>query len=43
MVYNVIKKLNENRDPGEDRITAELLKYGGRNLWRIIYNLVPII
>jgi hypothetical protein len=29
--------------PGEDGIAAELLKYGGMNLWRIIYNLIAII
>jgi hypothetical protein len=40
MVYNVQKRLKKNIAPGEDGITAELLKYGGRNLWRRIYNLI---
>jgi len=42
MVYNVIKGLMKNRAPSENGITAELLKYGGKNLWRIINNLIII-
>jgi hypothetical protein len=43
MVYNVIKGLKKNRASSENGITAELLKYGGRNLWRVIYNLTIIV
>jgi hypothetical protein len=39
MVYNAIKGLKKNRAPSEKGITAELIKYRGRNLWRIIYSL----
>jgi hypothetical protein len=43
MVYNVIKRLKKNRVPCEGSRAAELQKYGGRNLWRRIYNLMIII
>jgi len=42
MVYNVIKELKKNRPSSDNEIIAKLLKYGGRNLWRIIYNLIII-
>jgi hypothetical protein len=32
--------LKNNRAPGKDSIMAELIKYGGRKLWIIIYPLI---
>jgi hypothetical protein len=42
MVYNVIKRLKKSRAPCEGNRAAEQ-KYGGRNLWRRVYNLMTII
>jgi len=39
----VIRNLKNNRVPGEDSITSELIKYGGRKLWNRIYQLIKII
>jgi hypothetical protein len=35
--------LGNNKAPGEDAITGELIKYGGEHLYRIIYNLIKQI
>jgi len=39
----VIRNLKESRAPGEDLITAELIKYGGRKLWTNIHQLIKTI
>ena len=35
-VYDAIKKMEDNRAPGEDCITSEMIKKGGRSLWKHI-------
>jgi hypothetical protein len=35
--------MKDNRAPGEDDITAELTKGGGRNLWKNIHQLIVSI
>jgi hypothetical protein len=40
MVYDTIRKLKKNGALGEDLINAELIKYGGRELWKCIHNLI---
>jgi hypothetical protein len=39
----VIRNLKNNRAPEEDSIASELIKYGGRNLWNIIHQLIKTI
>jgi hypothetical protein len=39
----VIINLKNNIAPGEDSITPELFKYGGRKLWNRIRQLIKII
>jgi len=39
----VIRHLKNNRAPGEDSVTSELIKYAGRKLWNRIHQLVKII
>jgi hypothetical protein len=39
----VIRNLKNNRVPGEDSITLELIKYGGRKLWNRIHQLITTI
>ena len=36
----VIRNLKNNRAPGEDSVTSELMKYGGRKLWNRIHQLI---
>jgi hypothetical protein len=40
---NAVKYLKHNRAPGENSITSELIKYGGRKLWDRIHQLIKII
>jgi hypothetical protein len=40
MIYDIIKKLKKNTAPGEDGISAELLKQGDIVLWRRIYQAI---
>jgi sorting nexin-29 len=42
-VYGAIREIKNNRAPGEDAITAELIKEGGRCLWRNIYQLTVFV
>jgi hypothetical protein len=37
------KEIWNNRAPGEDTITSELIKYGGRRLWNRIHQLIKTI
>jgi hypothetical protein len=39
----VIRNLKNNRAPGKDSVTLELMKYGGRKLWNRIHQLVKTI
>jgi len=39
----VIRNLKNNRAPGVDSITSELMKYGGRKLWNRIHQLIKKI
>jgi hypothetical protein len=37
-VYDTIRRMKDNRAPGEDATTAELIKESGRSLWKIFTN-----
>jgi hypothetical protein len=39
----IIRNLKNNRAPGKDSITSELIKYGGRKLWKRIHQLINTI
>jgi hypothetical protein len=40
VVYHVITKLKLNRGPGDDCINTELIKNGGKHLWKCIFDLI---
>ncbi|KAJ4441008.1 hypothetical protein ANN_10857 [Periplaneta americana] len=40
MVYDAIRKMKNSRAPGEDSINADLIKKGGKELWKCIHNLI---
>jgi sorting nexin-29 len=40
VVYDVIRKLKLNRAPGDDCINSELIKNGGKHLWKCIFDLI---
>jgi hypothetical protein len=42
-VYGAIRRMKNNRAPGDDAITAELTKEGGRYLWKNIYQLTVFV
>jgi hypothetical protein len=42
-VYDTIRRIKYNRAPGEDAITAELIREGGRSLWKNIHQLIVSI
>jgi hypothetical protein len=37
--YHTIRRMKDNRAPGEDAITAKLIKGGGISLWKNIHQL----
>jgi hypothetical protein len=39
-VYKTIRRMKDNRAPGEGGITAELIKSGSRSLWKNIHQLI---
>jgi hypothetical protein len=39
-VYDTIRNMKDSRTPGEDVITAELIKEGGKHLWENIQQLI---
>jgi hypothetical protein len=39
-VYDTIRRTKDNRAPREDAVTAELIKGGGRSLWKNIHQLI---
>jgi hypothetical protein len=39
-MYGAIRRMKNNRAPGQDAITAELIQERGRCLWKGIYQLI---
>jgi hypothetical protein len=42
-VYDTIRRMKENRAPRENATTAQLIKGGGRSLWKNIHQLIVSI
>jgi sorting nexin-29 len=42
-VYDTVRKMKDNRAPGEDATMAELIKKGGKHLWENIHQLIVSI
>jgi sorting nexin-29 len=40
VVYDVIRKLKLSRAPGDDCTNAELIKNGGKHIWKCIFDLI---
>jgi hypothetical protein len=42
-VYDAIRRMKDNGAPGEDAVAVELMKEGGRSLWKDIRRLILFI
>ena len=42
-VWEIIKTLKNNKSPGADSISAELIKHGDKKLWEEIHALIEVI
>jgi hypothetical protein len=41
--WEIKRTLKNNKSPGEDNISAQLIKYGDKKLWEEIHTLIEII
>jgi hypothetical protein len=42
-VWEITRTLKNNQLPGEDYISAEIIKYGDKKLWKEIHTLIEVI
>jgi hypothetical protein len=42
-VWEVIRTLSNSKSPGEDNVSAEIIKYDDKKLWEVIHALVEVI